>query len=74
MPAVARAESAPSSLGLATRVAQLRADVCTHKAAIRRHRAALGAAKTALVDLEAQCRRLGIGLYVEEKQPWLAPR
>jgi hypothetical protein len=49
---------------LAHRVAQLRADVSHHKAAIRRHRESLGAAKAALVTLEAELNSLGIGLVV----------
>jgi hypothetical protein len=47
---------------------ELQATVAQHKAAIRHHRARLGAAKAALVQLEANCRRLGIGLKLIEQE------
>lgn len=52
--------------GVQARVETLRAEVTAHKRAMRRHREALGAAKSALVQLEAECRRRGIGLFVTQ--------
>jgi|WetSurMetagenome_2_1015567.scaffolds.fasta_scaffold220713_2 hypothetical protein len=40
------------------------AEVAGHKRAIRRHREQLGVAKSALVELDAACRRRGIGLHI----------
>ena len=59
---------------LAAQADRLRAEVERHKAAIRyrlyatagerrRLRSRLGDAKTRLMQLEAECRRLGIGFY-----------
>lgn len=46
---------------LLTRLTQLQAAVGHHKSAIRRHRQQLQQDKAALVSLEAECRRRGIG-------------
>jgi hypothetical protein len=45
---------------------RLQAAVAEHKAAIRRHREQLHDAKSALVQLEAKCRELGIRFSVQE--------
>jgi hypothetical protein len=50
------------STDLAARGQQLRATVAEHKAAIRRHREQLGAAKAALDRFEAECRQRGIAV------------
>src|SRR5262245_30474813 len=44
-----------------------RAEVAEHKREIRRRRADLGAAHAALAKLEAECRRRGIALIVQEE-------
>lgn len=49
---------------LGARLMRLRATVAHHKAEIRKHREELALAKTALVELEAECRRMGIELIV----------
>jgi hypothetical protein len=70
-----------SGLPLADRVGSLRREVAAHKAAIRRHRAQLGEAATRLTQVEAECRRLGIGFTVQTSarsdqgvDPWRVPR
>lgn len=51
--------------GLATRLTRLRAQVARHKGAIKREKALLHAAATELTQIEAECRRLGIGLVAD---------
>jgi hypothetical protein len=53
------------SAALAHQVQALRAEVRERKAAIRRHREALGQAAARLAALEADCRRLGVALILE---------
>ncbi len=52
----------PGLTDLIARGQQLRATVAEHKAAIRRHRELLGAAKAALDAHDGECRRRGISV------------
>lgn len=58
------------------RAEALRGDVAAHKAAIRRHRAALVRAAIALADLERECSSRGIRLVLSadegegSESPW----
>lgn len=54
---------------LVERATQLRAEVASHKLAIRHRREALCAAATALTELETELRRRGVGLEVLSPQP-----
>lgn len=56
------------AITLEVQAAHLQREIRAHKSAIRHHRARLAAAKTALTQLEAECRRRGIRLVVVEPQ------
>jgi len=56
-----------TSSDLIDRAERVRSDIAGHKAAIRRHRRALGESAAALAALEAECRRRGIGFRQEEQ-------
>jgi len=51
---------------LLDRAGDLRTAIAGHKRAIRQHREELAVKKTALVELEARCRELGIRVIVQE--------
>jgi hypothetical protein len=54
---------------VAAEASRLAREVSRHKAAIRRHREELGAAKAALDALAAECHRLGIQLVIAPIRP-----
>jgi hypothetical protein len=60
----ARLDSSESAL--LVRAGELRTEIAGHKRAIRQRREDLAAAKTALVEIEARCRELGIRFIVQE--------